>query len=122
MPTRRVHPSLDRFRKCTSSAQRCEVGMDSFRKVRVVILGAGPAGISAASRLAQRQNFDVTVLEACPLVGGSAASFALGGLNVDFGSHRLHPACAPHVLNDIRSMLGPDLIERPRHGRIRLWN
>src|SRR5438309_8065898 len=96
--------------------------MDSSRKVRVVILGAGPAGISAASRLAQRQNFDVTVLEASPFVGGSAASFALGGLNVDFGSHRLHPACVPHVLNDIRSMLGPDLIERPRHGRIRLWN
>src|SRR5436305_13794157 len=111
MPTRRVYPWVDRSRKCTSSAQCCEVGMDSSRKVRVVILGAGPAGISAASRLAQRQNFDVTVLEASPFVGGSAASFALGGLNVDFGSYRLHPACVPHVLIDIRLMLGLDLIE-----------
>src|SRR5439155_876106 len=39
---------------------------------------------------------------------------------VDFGSHRLHPACAPEILADIRSLLGADLLDRPRHGRIRL--
>jgi protoporphyrinogen oxidase len=96
--------------------------MDISKQVSVVILGAGPAGISAASQLARRQHFDVTVLEASPRIGGNSGSFALGGLNVDFGSHRLHPACAPHILSEIRSMLGPELIQRPRHGRIRLWN
>ena len=96
--------------------------MQTSKRVRVVILGAGPAGISAANQLARRQHFDVTVVEASPRVGGNSGSFALGGMNVDFGSHRLHPVCAPHILRQIRSMLGPELIQRPRHGRIRLWN
>ncbi len=85
----------------------------------IVILGAGPAGLGAALRLARR-GFDVTVVERNTAVGGNAGSFNLDGLRVDYGSHRLHPACAPQVLADIRQMLGADLIERPRHGRIRL--
>lgn len=39
---------------------------------------------------------------------------------MDYGSHRLHPACDPRILEDIRELLGDDLLERPRHGRIRL--
>jgi protoporphyrinogen oxidase len=39
---------------------------------------------------------------------------------VDYGSHRLHPSCDVEVLQDIRSLLGGDLLDRPRHGRIRL--
>jgi protoporphyrinogen oxidase len=41
-------------------------------------------------------------------------------MRVDFGSHRLHPACEPPILDDIRRFLGEDLLDRPRHGRIRL--
>jgi protoporphyrinogen oxidase len=62
----------------------------------------------------------VTVLERHPVVGGLAGSFELAGLQVDYGSHRLHPSCAPAILADIRRMLGDDLLDRPRHGRIRL--
>src|SRR5205085_9748566 len=61
-----------------------------------------------------------TVLERNDEVGGLAGSFELAGLHVDHGSHRLHPACDPAVLADIRQLLGDDLLERPRHGRIRL--
>jgi protoporphyrinogen oxidase len=39
---------------------------------------------------------------------------------VDFGSHRLHPSTAPALLADIQRLLGSDLLDRPRHGRIRL--
>ena len=84
------------------------------------MLGAGPAGLGAALQLAKRDRFDVVVLERGDRVGGNAGSFELDGVRVDFGSHRLHPACAPHILSDIRSMLGSDLLVRPRHGRIRL--
>ena len=87
---------------------------------RIVILGAGPAGLGAAFQLARRQVASVVVLEREPCVGGNAASFELAGQMVDFGSHRLHPACDPAVLADIRALLGSDLLERPRHGRIRL--
>ncbi|MBV8847423.1 MAG: FAD-dependent oxidoreductase [Bryobacterales bacterium] len=88
----------------------------------VAILGAGPAGLGLAYRLSLRRKFDVTVLERGEKVGGNAASFPLCGMRVDFGSHRLHPSCAPEILEDLRSFLGPDLLDRPRHGRIRLRN
>ena len=87
---------------------------------RVAILGAGPSGVGAAYQLARTGKGAATVLERAPVVGGLAGSFDVGGLRVDFGSHRLHPACAPGILADIRALLGTDLLDRPRHGRIRL--
>ncbi len=89
-------------------------------KPHIVILGAGPAGVGAAFQLTRRALARVTVLERNGWVGGNAGSFALAGLRVDYGSHRLHPACDPEVLQDIRTLLGDDLLGRPRHGRIRL--
>ena len=89
-------------------------------KPHVVILGAGPAGLGASYQLARRSAFQVTLLEQNSWVGGNAGSFELSGLHVDYGSHRLHPSCDPEVLHDIRSLLGEDLLDRPRHGRIRL--
>lgn len=84
----------------------------------VVVLGGGPAGLGAAFKLAQSGRARVTVLEQRDHVGGNAGSFDLEGLRVDYGSHRLHPACDAEVLADIRALLGSDLLERPRHGRI----
>jgi protoporphyrinogen oxidase len=85
----------------------------------IVILGAGPAGLGAALQFARRR-YDTVVIERSDSVGGNAGSFELDGQRVDYGSHRLHPSCAPEILADIQSMLGPDLLERPRHGRIQL--
>ncbi len=89
-------------------------------KPHIVILGAGPAGLGAAFQLTRRSLAQVTVLEEGRRVGGTAGSFDLAGLRVDYGSHRLHPACPPEILRDIRGLLGADLLDRPRHGRIRL--
>lgn len=86
----------------------------------VVVLGAGPAGVGAAYRLARLRKARVTVLERNDVVGGNAGSFEWGGQRLDYGSHRLHPACDPEILADIRGLLGGELIERPRHGRIHL--
>jgi protoporphyrinogen oxidase len=85
-----------------------------------VVLGAGPAGLGAAYRLVRRGLGPVTVLERAGRVGGNAGSFEIAGIPVDFGSHRLHPSCPPEVMADIRALLGDDLLDRPRHGRIRL--
>jgi protoporphyrinogen oxidase len=73
----------------------------------IAVLGAGPAGLGAAYKLARRGEFDVAVIERADM-------------RVDFGSHRLHPSCAPEIMADIRAMLGDELLDRPRHGRIRL--
>jgi protoporphyrinogen oxidase len=89
-------------------------------KPRIVILGAGPAGVGAAWKLRGRDAARVTVLEQQGQPGGNAGSFEFSGMRVDFGSHRLHPATAPQILADIRALLGGDLLDRPRHGRIGL--
>lgn len=86
---------------------------------RVIVLGGGPAGLAATLDLAER-GIDVTLLEKQDHVGGNAGSFELAGVNVDYGSHRLHPASDEKVLDRIRTLLGDDLLVRPRHGRIRL--
>lgn len=93
-----------------------------MKKTRIAILGAGPAGLGAAWQLAKQAKAEVTVFEQNGTIGGNAGSFELAGLNVDYGSHRLHPQCAPKILADLKNLLGADLLDRPRHGRIRLQN
>ena len=90
------------------------------RPCQVVILGAGPAGLGAAYQLTRLKRATVTVLERNLVVGGLAGSFELAELNADYGSHRLHPSCQTAILADIRQLLGNDLLDQPRHGRIRL--
>jgi protoporphyrinogen oxidase len=92
---------------------------DKVLDTSVAILGAGPAGLGAAYMLAQR-GISVVVLEQLDRVGGNAGSFEIAGIPVDFGSHRLHPASDPAILEMIRKLTGDDLLQRPRHGRIRL--
>lgn len=85
---------------------------------RVAILGAGPAGLGAAWQLARSGKAEAVVLEQRGEVGGNSGSFELDGLMLDYGSHRLHPSCHPNILADLRDLLGEDLLDRPRHGRI----
>lgn len=86
----------------------------------VAVLGGGPAGLGAALKLAQKNQYGVALYEGGERVGGNAGSFMIDGIHCDFGSHRLHPASDPEILADIKSILGDDLLLRPRHGRIRL--
>ena len=61
-------------------------------KKKVVILGAGLAGLSIARELLKRKDFnaEIEIIEREPYVGGLSASFASEGIMFDFGSHRLH--------------------------------
>ena len=86
----------------------------------VVVLGGGPAGCGAAYQLRRLGRASVTLIERQDVVGGNAGSFEWGGQRLDYGSHRLHHACDPKILADIRGFLGDDLASRPRQGRIRL--
>ena len=101
-----------------TTASRSAATVD--RRPTVTVLGAGPAGVGAAFLLARDGKADVVVVEREARAGGNAGSFDLDGVRCDYGSHRLHAASAPQVMAMIREALGDDLVQRPRHGRIRL--
>lgn len=54
---------------------------------KIIVIGAGPAGLAAAYELAKR-GYQPTVLEASPFIGGMSRSFDLWGQRVDIGPHR----------------------------------
>src|SRR6266849_4714135 len=56
---------------------------------KVVVLGAGPAGMSAAWRLSEL-GCPVTVLERDTAVGGMGKTIAVGRYAVDYGPHTFH--------------------------------
>lgn len=89
-------------------------------KKKIVILGAGLAGLSIARELLKRRDFnaDIEIIEREPYVGGLSASFVSERIILDFGSHRLHPSAPKNVFDDISALLGKQLIKRPRKGRI----
>ncbi len=60
-----------------------------MRRKRIVILGAGLAGLSAAWHL-QKKGIGALVLEKEPEVGGLARSKAVNGFNFDCDGHLLH--------------------------------
>jgi protoporphyrinogen oxidase len=80
------------------------------------VLGAGPAGLTAAWVLAQRGRAG-TVLEADGAVGGIAKTVEFDGYRFDLGGHRFYTKLAP-VRRLWEEMLGPELLTRPRLSRI----
>ena len=86
---------------------------------QVLIIGAGPTGLTAGWRLAERGH-EVTVVDRAPVVGGMSASFEIEGQRVDFGSHRLHGRADDETLKELQELMGVDLQARQRNGRIRL--
>ena len=85
----------------------------------VVVVGAGPAGLTAAL-LAAEAGHAVTLIEASDRLGGMSASTTVSGQRVDLGSHRLHPSASPEVRALLDRLLGDDLQTRSRNGRIRI--
>jgi len=55
--------------------------------MKVAVIGAGPAGMTAAYLLA-KNNIDIDVFEATPSVGGMAKTIELWNQKVDIGPHR----------------------------------
>ena len=55
---------------------------------KVLIIGAGPAGLTAAYELLKHPGFQVVVLEEDAMVGGIARTVVYKGNRIDVGGHR----------------------------------
>ncbi|HMI80836.1 MAG TPA: NAD(P)/FAD-dependent oxidoreductase [Solirubrobacterales bacterium] len=82
----------------------------------VAVLGAGPAGLTAAYRLVGR-GLPVVVFEADDQVGGLARTVCRDGYRFDLGGHRFFTKSA-EVEALWEELLGPELLVRPRLSRI----
>ena len=81
-----------------------------------VIVGAGPAGLTAAYLLA-KEGHRVTVLEGDDTVGGISRTAMYKGYRFDIGGHRFFTKIAP-VESLWQELLGSEFISVPRMSRI----
>src|SRR6266446_3066223 len=83
----------------------------------VAIIGAGPAGLTAAYLLS-KEGVPVTVIEADPqLVGGIARTANYKGYHFDIGGHRFFSK-SKEVEDLWTELLPDDMLDRPRSSRI----
>ncbi len=81
-----------------------------------LVLGAGPAGLTAAYELSRR-GMPTVLLEQDRQVGGLARTVEYKGYRFDIGGHRFFTKMA--IVRGLwRTMLGDDLLVRPRLSRI----
>jgi protoporphyrinogen oxidase len=82
----------------------------------IVVIGAGPAGLTAACELS-KLGLRATVLEADEYVGGLARTVNYRGYRFDIGGHRFFSKVP--FINDLwHEILGEDFLVRPRLSRI----
>jgi hydroxysqualene dehydroxylase len=81
--------------------------------MRVIVVGAGLAGLAATCRLAD-QGCDVVLVDRSRLVGGKATSFTVDGVEVDNGQH-VHLGCCTDYLDFVASLgMADSLWNQPR--------
>jgi protoporphyrinogen oxidase len=86
-------------------------------KKRIAIIGAGPAGLTAAYLLA-KDGQSVTVFEKDPqYVGGISRTESYKGFHFDIGGHRFFSK-SKEVEDFWTEILGDEMLERPRSSRI----
>ncbi|MDQ3520534.1 MAG: NAD(P)/FAD-dependent oxidoreductase [Gemmatimonadota bacterium] len=83
---------------------------------RVVVIGGGPAGLTAAYQLV-KQGYSVTVLEGENILGGISQTAQYNGYRFDIGGHRFFTKIKP--VEDLwHEILGDEFISVPRMSRI----
>ncbi|MEJ7926066.1 NAD(P)/FAD-dependent oxidoreductase [Sphingobium sp. AN641] len=87
------------------------------QSVDVAIIGAGPAGLTAAYLLTKK-GYSVTVIEKDPVyVGGISRTVEMNGFRFDIGGHRFFSR-SKEVVDLWNEILPDDFIQRPRMSRI----
>ncbi|WP_018132008.1 phytoene desaturase family protein [Effusibacillus pohliae] len=74
---------------------------------RIIVIGGGLAGLSAAARLA-KNGLDVTLLEKAPKLGGRAITIPLKGFAFNFGAHAIYSRDSSYI-RKLEKELGLDI-------------
>ena len=65
------------------------MSIQQYAKKKVIIIGAGPAGLTAAYELCKdNDNYDVILIEADEQVGGISKTIVYKNFRIDIGGHR----------------------------------
>lgn len=99
---------------CPSSAD------NSQSTEKIVILGGGITGLTAAWELSKHSKLPILLIEKNACAGGLAGSLHRQDRMFDFGSHRIHEQYDPEAFRIIKDLLGDELLKRPRRGQIRI--
>jgi protoporphyrinogen oxidase len=83
-----------------------------------VIIGAGPAGLTAAYELAERYGITSTILEADDVVGGISRTVERDGWRFDIGGHRFFTKVQEVQAFWHEILPDEDFMLRPRMSRI----
>jgi protoporphyrinogen oxidase len=89
---------------------------DDARSIETAVLGAGPAGLTAAWVLARRGRTG-EVFEADGIVGGIAKTVEFKGYRFDLGGHRFFTKLKP-IERIWEEVMGDEFLTRPRLSRI----
>ncbi len=88
----------------------------SLSEYPVLIIGAGPAGLTAAYELSKRR-VNSLVLEKDSIVGGISRTESYKGYRFDIGGHRFFTK-VDRVMDMWKEVLGGDFLKRPRLSHI----
>ena len=113
---RRARRPLREDGDMTNEKTQISLARPELREKPTVILGAGPAGLTAGYLLA-KHGLPVVVLEAEDQVGGIAKTAVRDGYRFDLGGHRFFTKVKE--VDDLwHEIMREDFLERPRMSRI----
>jgi len=92
------------------------IDMNNESQKIAVIIGAGPAGLSAAYALAKSGKVRPLVFETSAGPGGLAKTVNYKGNRLDIGGHRFFTKS--QVVKDFWQEIMPSFMKRPRQSRI----
>ncbi|RXM33137.1 Spermine oxidase, partial [Acipenser ruthenus] len=119
--------SLDGMQSCEISSDSTDdplsSGLQRNRRPRIVVIGAGLAGLAATKTLLENGFTDVTVLEASDRIGGRVQSVQLGHATLELGATWIHGATGNPVfhLAEDNGLLEETTDEERSVGRISLY-
>ncbi|MDD4601874.1 MAG: FAD-dependent oxidoreductase [Negativicutes bacterium] len=89
------------------------------RNQKIVVLGAGSAGLAAAWELVDRGQNQVLVLERASVVGGLLASVEKNGNQFEYGTHVFHTNI-DSLRDRVKSLMGERLFEFDRMSKLHI--